>query len=91
MPWRIAFHPDAAKEFSKLDRAIAARIIRTLETRIAALGDPRSLGTPLKGEHEGYWRWRIGDYRVVARIEDERITVLVVRVAHRREVYRRGG
>lgn len=88
MSWLIEFHPDAAKELRKLDRAVAARIVRTLETRIAPLEDPRSLGAPLKGEHEGYWRWRIGDYRVVARIEDKRITILVVRVAHRREVYR---
>jgi mRNA interferase RelE/StbE len=86
--WLIEFHPDAAKELKKLDRAVAARIVRTLETRIAPLDDPRSVGAPLKGEHEGYWRWRIGDYRVVARIEAERITILVVRVAHRREVYR---
>jgi len=46
------------------------------------------LGEALRGEHMGYWRWRIGDYRVVARIIDERITILVVRVGHRREVYR---
>lgn len=50
------------------------------ETRIAILDDPRTLGAPLEGEHDGCWRWRIGDYRVVARIEDERITILVVRV-----------
>ena len=88
MPSRIEFHPDAAKELRKLDRALAARIVKTLETRIAALDDPRTLGAPLKGEHEGYWRWRIGDYRAAARIEDERITILVVPIAHRREVYR---
>ena len=69
-------------------RAEAARIIATLETRIASLDDPRTLGSALTGELGGLWRWRIGDYRVVARIEDERITILVVRVAHRREVYR---
>lgn len=88
MPWHIEFHPDAAKELKNLDRAMAGRIVQTLETRIAVLDDPRSLGAPLEGEHDGYWRWRIGDYRVVARIEDERITILVVRVAHRRQVYR---
>lgn len=70
------------------DRQVAARIVRTLETRIATLDDPRELGSALAGEHAGYWRWRIGDYRVVARIDDERITILVVRDAHRREVYR---
>lgn len=88
MAWVVRFHPDAARELKKLDRKAAARIFKTLETRIAPLDDPRTLGAPLKGEHEGYWRWRIGAYRVIARIEDERITILVVRVAHRREVYR---
>lgn len=88
MAWRIEFHPDAAKELGRLDRTAAARIVRTLETRIATQDDPRTLGAALRGEHSGYWRWRIGDYRVVARIEDERITLLIVRVGHRREVYR---
>lgn len=82
------FVPEAAKELKKLDRSEAARIVRTLEERIAVLDDPRSLGAPLVGEHAGYWRWRIGDYRVVARIEDARVVILVVRVGHRREVYR---
>jgi mRNA interferase RelE/StbE len=88
LAWTIKLHPDAARELKKLGRDAAARIVRTLETRIASLDDPRTLGAPLKGEHDGYWRWRIGDYRVIARIEDERITILVVRVAHRREAYR---
>ena len=88
MAWRIEFVPQAAKELKKLGRAEAARIVRALEQRIAPLDDPRALGAPLKGEHEAFWRWRVGDYRIVARIEDERVLILVVRVAHRREVYR---
>ena len=88
MAWTVEFVPAAAKELKKLGRAEAARIIATLETRIASLDDPRTVGSALTGELGGLWRWRIGDYRVVARIEDERITILVVRVAHRREVYR---
>jgi mRNA interferase RelE/StbE len=87
LAWKIEFHPDAARELRRLDRATAARIVRTLETRIALLDDPRTLGAALRGEHSGYWRYRIGDYRVVARIEDERITILIVRVGHRRQVY----
>ena len=89
MAWKIEFVPAAAKELKKLGRTEAARIIATLETRIAVLDDPRTLGGALTGELGGLWRWRIGDYRVVARIEDERITILVVRIGHRREVYRR--
>ena len=89
MAWRIEFVPAAAKELKKLGTAEAARIIATLEDRIALLDDPRTLGSALTGDLGGLWRWRIGDYRVVARIEDERIMILVVRIGHRREVYRR--
>ena len=89
MAWKIEFVPAAAKELKKLGTPEAARIIATLETRIATLDDPRALGSALTGELGGLWRWRIGDYRVVARIEDQRITILIVRVGHRREVYRR--
>ena len=88
MAWRIEFLPAAEKDLAKLGRAEAKRIIETLKTRIAPLDDPRRLGTALTGELGGLWRWRIGDYRVIARIEDERITILVVRIGHRREVYR---
>jgi mRNA interferase RelE/StbE len=88
LAWRIEFVPAAAKEIKKLGKVEAARILATIENRIAALDDPRSVGSALTGEFGGLWRWRIGDYRVIARIEDERITILIVRVAHRREVYR---
>ena len=88
MAWKIEFVPAAAKELKKLGKTEAARIITTLEKRIAVLDDPRTLGSALTGDLGGLWRWRIGDYRVVARIDDEHITILVVRVGHRREVYR---
>lgn len=88
MGWTIEFLPDAVKELKKLDRSVARRIITTLEERIATLDDPRTLGSALTGDHAGYWRWRVGDYRVVARVEDERLVIIVVRVAHRRKVYR---
>jgi mRNA interferase RelE/StbE len=88
LAWEIEFVPAAAKELKKLGRAEAGRIITTLEERIAKLDNPRQLGSALTGELGGLWRWRIGDYRVIARIEDQRVTILVVRVAHRREVSR---
>jgi mRNA interferase RelE/StbE len=88
LAWAIEFAPEAARELRKLGKQEAGRILRTLEERIATLEDPRSLGAPLTGEHSGYWRWRIGDYRVIARIENARVVILVVRVGHRREVYR---
>ena len=88
MAWTIEFVPAAAKELKALDRQAARRIVKTLEERIAAADDLRTIGSALVGEHAGYWRWRVGDYRVIAQIEDERVTILVVRVAHRREVCR---
>ena len=89
MAWRIEFVPAAAKEVKKLGRSEAARILTALEQRIAILDNPRTLGSALTGEVDGLWRWRIGHYRVIARIDDTRITILVVLVAHRREAYRR--
>ncbi|CCW18357.1 hypothetical protein EBBID32_27090 [Sphingobium indicum BiD32] len=53
------------------------------DERIATLDDPRTLGSTLTGDHAGYWRWRIGDYRVVARIEDERVVVKLLQVLTR--------
>ncbi|RHW17697.1 type II toxin-antitoxin system RelE/ParE family toxin [Sphingomonas gilva] len=84
MAWAIEFLPEAAKELGKLDRTAAARIVKTLERRIAVPDDPRTIGSALAGGHAGCRRWRIGDYRVVARIGDERIVILAVRAAHRR-------
>lgn len=88
MAWTIEVLPEAVKELKKLDRVAARRIVTTLDERIATLDDPRTLGSALTGDHADYWRWRIGDYHVVARIEDEWIVIVVVRVAHRRDVYR---
>lgn len=86
MAWTVEFTAQAAKELKKLGQEPAARILRTLGQRIATLEDPRDLGKPLVGEWTGYWRWRMGDYRVIATIEDQRVVIVIVRVAHRREV-----
>jgi mRNA interferase RelE/StbE len=88
LPWTIEFLPEAAKELKALDRTVARRIVGVLEERIAALDDPLVLGAPLAGEWSGYWRWRVGDYRLVGRVEQARVVILIVRVAHRREAYR---
>lgn len=85
--WSIVFAPQAAKELKKLGKPAAARIIKVLEERVATLEDPRDLGKPLVGEWSGYWRWRVGDYRVIAKIEDEQVVIVIARVAHRSGVY----
>lgn len=88
MAWRIDFTKAADKALRKLDRQTAGRVLGELE-EIANLDDPRSRGKALTGNLAGLWRYRVGDYRVVCDIEDGVLVILVVDVAHRREVYRR--
>ena len=89
MAWRIEFERAAARELEKLDQKSKERILLFLRDRVAPLDDPRSTGQALKGERFGeFWRYRIGDYRVVGRIEDAETRIVVLRVGHRREIYR---
>jgi mRNA interferase RelE/StbE len=89
LAWRIEFSPAIEKEFSKLDPQIAKRITSFLRNRIAALEDPRSIGEALTGSALGkLWKYRVGDYRVICDIQDNKLTILALRVGHRREVYR---
>jgi len=75
----------------RFDPQIARRIFRFLDERVAKLDDPRSIGEALKGSELGdLWKYRVGDYRIIARIEDEKVQILIVRVGNRREVYQRG-
>lgn len=86
--WRVAFDSDAARDLRKLGNPAQRAILKFLRDRIATNEDRRRFGKPLVGDLEGLWRYRIGDHRIVASIEDERLLVLVVTVGHRREVYR---
>jgi mRNA interferase RelE/StbE len=89
MAWRIEFDRHAEKELSKLQPAVAARILKFLRDRLAPLDDPRTLGAALKGARlGGLWKYRVGDHRVIAHIEDERLMILVLRIGDRKEVYR---
>lgn len=89
MAWQIEFGDAAQKDLAKLDRPVAKRIITFLRERVAALNDPRSVGEALKGSRLGeFWKYRVGDYRIICHLEDSQLRVLVVRVGNRREVYR---
>ena len=89
MAWTIELSPRARKNLDRLDRQIAQRILRFLNDRIAQRDDPRAVGEALAGDKLGeFWKYRVGDYRVVSRIEDGRMVVVAIRIAHRREVYR---
>jgi len=87
--WTIEFAESAARQIRKLDPAIARRITAYLRERVASADDPRSLGAALKGDELGqFWKYRVGDYRLIAEIHDQEIRILVLRLGHRREVYR---
>ena len=89
MAWRIEFADDASKELRALDPPVALRIYAFLTERLAPLDDPRSLGEALKGSRLGqFWKYRVGDWRIIATIEDDVMRVPVLRVGNRREVYR---
>jgi mRNA interferase RelE/StbE len=85
--WRVEFDRGAARDLRKLDVQAQRLILRYLRERIATEEDPRHFGHALSRDLEGLWRYRVGDYRIVASIEDDRFVVLVVTVGHRREVY----
>jgi len=89
MAWSIEFSDDAERDFARLDNPIQRRVFRYLHGRIANAVDPRDFGKPLLHELAGLWRFRVGDYRVLCSIQDEKLTVLVVEIGHRSTVYDR--
>ena len=90
MVWRIEVSASAAKQLRKLDPQVARRILTFLRDRVAPLDDPRSLGEALRGKELGdFWKYRVGDWRIIADIEDGVMCITVIRLGNRREVYRR--
>ena len=89
MAWKVELDSAAERDLDKLDPQMARRILAFLHGRIAPLDDPRSIGEALKGSKLGdFWKYRVGDYRIIASIEDGALRVLVVKIGNRREVYR---
>jgi len=88
MTWKIEYLESVRKSVKNLDVQTRKRIRHYLEDRVAALDDPRQLGKPLKGKLSGIWRYRIGDFRVLAKLQNEKLIVLVLDIAHRKDVYR---
>ncbi|HUY82275.1 MAG TPA: type II toxin-antitoxin system RelE/ParE family toxin [Acidobacteriaceae bacterium] len=87
MTWKIEFDDRARRELRKLAPEIQQQILRYLRKRIVEGGDPRSFGKPLRQDLAGLWRYRVGDYRLICRLEDERVVVFVLQVGHRRDIY----
>ena len=89
MVWIIKYTESSSKQIKKLDKQTALRVLDYMDERVAVLADPRSLGKNLKGPKMGeYWRYRVGDVRVICNILDGQMTVLVIEIGNRREVDR---
>ena len=85
MAWKIYLSGNALKQLRKLDKPIANRILKFLRGRIEKLDDPRKIGERLQGPLGDFWKYRVGDYRIIASIEDKLVRILVVRIGNRRE------
>lgn len=83
--WVIQIDSKAAAQLKKLDKPIRQRIIALIDS--LTVGDPRAKGKGLTADKSGTWRYRVGDYRVLAEIEDHIVTITVTKVAHRSKVY----
>jgi mRNA interferase RelE/StbE len=89
LAFEIEFDPEAVKDLKKLDRPVQQRLVGFLKLRVATLENPRDIGEALGGGKLGaYWKYPVGDWRIICDIQDRRIVVRVLRIGNRREVYR---
>lgn len=85
--WTVEFDDRARKELRKLTPETQKAILHYLRERVVGSPNPRDFGKPLRMNLAGLWRYRVGDYRLICRLEDNRLVVLVLQVGHRREIY----
>ncbi len=86
--WSLEITRTAEKQITKLDHQARRTVITFLRERIEGSEDPRRIGKALHGDRAGLWRYRVGDYRLICEIRDVKITVLLLEVGHRKDIYR---
>lgn len=87
MAWKIELKPSAKKAFAKLDRSVQKILLQFLTQKVLKSKDPRELGKALAYNHQGLWRYRVGNDRIVCQLQDETITILIVKIGHRKNIY----
>jgi mRNA interferase RelE/StbE len=83
--YKVVYFDSVGEDLKRLDKSIVSKILSRIETYLAQ--DPKGLGKPLKGEFQGYWRYRWGDYRVVYKISEREILILILRIGNRKDIY----
>ena len=88
MTWHVKLSDEARKQLKKLDRHTAALLTNWMRKNLEGCEDPRAHGKGLSANRAGQWRYRVGDYRLLAELHDGELLILMIRIAHRSEVYR---
>ena len=89
MKYKVEYLPRVVKTLEEMDKYTKRIIIEWIEKHLVDCENPRVLGKPLTANRVGQWRYRIGDYRIIAKIEDDKLVILVIAIGHRREIYER--
>lgn len=85
--YKIKLSDEAKKTLKKIDKSIAAKLLTKFESDLKKLANPRQVGKALRGDLGSLWRYRVGDYRIVCDIQDEVLTIIVIRIGHRKNIY----
>ena len=88
MKYKVDYTDQAFKTLEKMDKYTRTLIYAWIDKNLYECENPRLIGKPLKGNKKGQWRYRIGDYRLIAKIEDDRLIILIIKIGHIREVYK---
>jgi mRNA interferase RelE/StbE len=89
LAWIIKYTSAASKQLKKLDKSVALRLLDFMDQRVASAEDPRTLGKSLKGPKLGeYWRYRVGEYRIICNIQDGQVCILVIEIGNRQDIYK---
>jgi mRNA interferase RelE/StbE len=89
LAWKVEFTASAARQLKKLDRNLQKRVLAYLRALVSECDDPRQRGKGLTGGLSGHWRYRVGDHRILCRIEQGQLVVVVLQLGHRSEIYER--
>jgi mRNA interferase RelE/StbE len=85
--WKLLTSTTFDKQLDKMDRSSRSKIVAYLENRVLTRDNPKTLAKPLMGDFAGLWRFRVGDFRVIADIQDDTLIIIALEIGHRREIY----